>query len=520
MGQSNTGGMLVRGQYVLVDPSRRGRDALLADGAVLVERNRILAVGPYEELHPAHPGVPEIGSQRHLVLPGFVNAHHHGVGLSDTRLGLADSYLERWIIDGYREPAIDPYLDTLWGDLRNLRSGVTSVLHTAYDRVGLDYEGESRAKIRAHDASGIRAVYGVHAMATRRFVYGADTDLAALAPAELRERFLKAVAGGPAVDTHRMARLFRDLRADYAGNPRIVIALAPLGAQWSDELLLRTVRTLADEASCPIHLHCLETRQQCNFAARAYGGRTMIEHLDAIGFLDAAVTLGHAVWLTENDAGILARRGVSVAHNAGSNLRLGSGIMPLAGLCACGVNVGIGLDGMTLGDDDDMLSELRLVGALHRQPRPDAPPRWTGLSDAELIERATLGGARTLGLHAEIGTLKPGRRADLITLDLDRLRAPYTAPGIDPVTVLVQRARTGDVDNVVVDGRLLMKDGVFTEIDERAVLTRLVASARNAEGLPPDPYRMLIGDMAPYVDAFYDKERGTGDGWIQSNRRR
>jgi 5-methylthioadenosine/S-adenosylhomocysteine deaminase len=515
--------LLVRGAYVLADPAKRGDEALVRDGAVLVEGARIAAVGPYAELRAAHgERLPEIGSPHHLVMPGMVNAHHHGVGLSDTRLGVQDSYLERWLVDAFAEPPLDPYLDVLWGDLRNLRAGVTTLLHTAYDRVGVDYEGESRAKVRAHVASGIRATYGVHVRDARLRVYDDDQALAALAPQDVGDRFLQAVAGGPPVSPQRMESLFRALREEHAGHRTVSIALAPLGAQWSTDETLATVRRLATETGCAIHMHCLETRQQRAFAARAYGGRSMVEQLDHAGFLDGQVTLGHAVWLTERDAELVAERGVSVVHNAGSNLRLGSGIQPLPELCSCGVNVAIGLDGLTLGDDEDMLAELRLVQALHRLPRDTAPPS-PGVSPAHVVELATVGGARTLGLEREIGRLAPGMRADLITLDLDRLRAPYVAPSVDPLTILVQRGRLGDVEDVVVDGRVLLRGGAFTHVDEAATIEQLVAGARLHEDAPPDAFRAVMAEIAPYVDAFFardETDRQNHDGWTDVNRRR
>ena len=519
-GNRTDGPLLVRGEYVLADPAQRGDAAFVRDGAVLVDGAKIAAVGPYAELRAAHgDDLPEIGSPRHLVMPGMVNGHHHGVGLSDTRLGVQDAYLERWLIDAYAEPPLDPYLDTLWGDLRNLRAGVTSLLHTAYDRVGLDYEGESRAKVRAHVDSGIRATYGVHVRDTRLFVYDDDAALAALAPDDLGDRFLALVAGGPQVTPARMEALFRALRDEYDGHATVTIALSPLGAQWSTEECLRTVRRLATEAGCAIHMHCLESRQQRKFSERTYGGRTMVEYLDSLGFLDDSVTLGHAVWLTDSDAELVARRGVSLVHNASSNLRTGAGIMALPELCSCGVNVGIGMDGLTLADDEDMLAELRLVSSLHKLPRPTAPPS-NGVAHADVVEMATLGGQRTLGQERELGRLAPGQRADLITLDLERLRHPYVAPGVPPLTTLVQRGRLGDVDNVVVDGRVLLRDGAFTHVDEAAVIEQLVAGARVQEDTPPDEFRAVMRELAPYVDAWHardaDQQRG---GWCEVNRK-
>jgi cytosine/adenosine deaminase-related metal-dependent hydrolase len=207
------------------------------------------------------------------------------------------------------------------------------------------------------------------------------------------------------------------------------------------------------------------------------------------------------VWLSERDAGTLAERGVSVAHNLGSNLRTGSGILPAPELLRLGVNVSVGMDGLTVGDDDDMMSELRLIHTLHRMPRSDGP--GLGVSAAEAVRMGTTRGASALGLDGVVGRLAPGLKADVITIDLPGLVSPYVAPTVPLVDTIVQRGRSEHVDDVVVDGRVLLRAGSFVHVDEARVQTALVAVAEEPPSAASREWAELLKAVRPHVEDYY-----------------
>ena len=277
--------------------------------------------------------------------------------------------------------------------------------------------------------------------------------------------------------------------------------ICPIAPQWCSDKLLGRIRLVADELGVLIHLHCLESPYQREYARRAYGKRTL-RHLHDLGFLDHKVSLGHAVWLSDEEMDICAETGVSVCHNASSNLRLRVGIMPLGRLLEKGVNVSIGMDGTTLNDDEDMLQELRLIAKLQRLPRalpPEPPP-----GSLEILRMATANGAKTLGMQTEIGVLRPGYRADIVLLDMARLSRPYLHPDTDPLDAVLYRASGIDIDSVLIDGEFVLREGRFIHVDVDEIASRLAAAAALA---PPEfhtRWSTVLEDLRPFVASFWD----------------
>jgi cytosine/adenosine deaminase-related metal-dependent hydrolase len=199
---------------------------------------------------------------------------------------------------------------------------------------------------------------------------------------------------------------------------------------------------------------------------------------------------------------ICAATGTSVCHNASSNLRLRVGILPAARLLEKGVNVSIGMDGTTLNDDEDMLTELRLVSKLHRLPRGLEYVRCPDSYD--VLRMATTNGARSVTMPDAIGKLEPGRKADVVLVDYDAIAQPSLAPRVHVVDAVVYRARGLDVDTVVVGGEVLLRDGRFTRADVDDVTRRLAESA--AAPLPADTERWhgCLRELHPHVVRFYE----------------
>lgn len=492
---------LVRGAYVVTDASKLPHQGLVEDGAVAVIGDSVASVGTYAELKARYPQAEEIGSDRHVVIPGLVNTHHHGWGLSSFQLGFLDDYLEAWIPDIWQMRILDAYLDTLWADMRNIRSGVTTLLHAAYGRDWSNYEGETRAKLRAHADSGIRAAYAVHTLDQHLFVYEDDREFLRKLPGGLGDRISEILAEMRLPTAGDFFELTERLRDEYEDHPRITIMMCPIAPQWCSDGLLRDIRKRATSWEMAIHLHCLESPYQREFGRSSYGEST-VEHLEHIGFLGPDVSFGHAVWLTETDMDICATTGTSVCHNASSNLRLRVGILPAALLLDKGVNVSIGIDGTALNDDEDMLQELRLVAKLHGLPR--GIPHVACPTSFDVLRMGTANGARSLSMDGTIGTLEEGRKADIVLVDSAPWTKPYLDPRVNIVDALLYRARGMDVDTVLIDGAVVLRGGAFVDLDENDVLRALVESAEADPTPLAARWTEALQELKPHVARFYD----------------
>jgi 5-methylthioadenosine/S-adenosylhomocysteine deaminase len=291
-------------------------------------------------------------------------------------------------------------------------------------------------------------------------------------------------------------------RCDRNTAPRTRVQLAPANLHWCSDDALMLQKEYARRYGVGLHMHLLETPYQKEYARRRTG-TTAVRHLDNLGFLGPDVTLGHGVWLTEDDIDLVAARGVMICHNASSNLRLRSGTMPLNPLTRRGIRVAIGIDEAGINDDRDMLQEMRLALDLHRTPGMGA-----GVPTApQVLQMATEHGALTTGFGDAIGTLAPGKAADLVLMRWDHVAYPYLDRDVPIVDAVLQRGRPGDVETVMVAGEVLYHDGHFTRVDKEAALRELAASL----AVPPRPdevhRRELASALTPYVKSVYD-------GWL------
>lgn len=222
-------------------------------------------------------------------------------------------------------------------------------------------------------------------------------------------------------------------------------------------------------------------------------------HLGELGFLGPELSCAHAVWLTEEDLDLLAQNGVTVCHNPSSNLRLKSGIAPVNPMLAKGINVALGTDSTAINDDDDMLQEMRLASKLHRQPGIDAP----SLTSHQALAMATINAAQATFFQGSIGALEKGRRADLVLLDLTSIEEPYLDAGIDAIDALVCRGKARQVDTVIIDGEVVLRDGRATKIDRDDLIREL----RDRFSHPLEPQaleaRQMSERLIPFVKRFY-----------------
>jgi cytosine/adenosine deaminase-related metal-dependent hydrolase len=494
--------MLVRGRYVVADPRRT--ETILADGAVYVEKDRILALGPYDELRRQHPLAPGIGSGEQIVLPGLINAHDHGRGLSTIQMGLPDRTVELWLLSLGDLPVVDPYLSAAYAAAMAIESGITTVLNCQYEGDLAAYESNLAAGFRGYHESGLRVVWALGIL-DRSPVSAIYKGCLAGLPRELLERTTNFLSGRHGIAANDYFALVHNLEVELRGEAsgRASLMLGPVSAHWcSDELLLRLL-DYAETTRLGMHMHLLESAYQRQEAFKA-NGESMVAHLARLRFLGPRLSCAHCVWVTERDIDLLAQCGTSAVHNPGSNLRLGSGIAPVGAMLARGVNVALGLDSNTLSDNGDMLQEMRLAATLHRLPGQAAnnvdAGQWFGM--------ATAGGARALLLDDAIGVLAPGKKADIVLLNPKRVQFPYAAPDDDPLPLLLARADARDVDSVLIDGQLVMHQRRLLTIDKEAIAAELrdqvsSAVARQGKGLPS-----LAQALLPYAQRFCNVDEG------------
>ena len=249
-----------------------------------------------------------------------------------------------------------------------------------------------------------------------------------------------------------------------------------MAPQWSSDGLVESVGAAAAELGANVHLHALESPLQRAWDQAFAGGREL-ERLERAQILGPRSAVAHGVWLSEPDIEILARTGTAVVHNCSSNLRLAAGVAPLRRLVSAGVRVALGLDDMGAADDDDMLAEVRMAHLLQRVRGEAAHPRLTAAAVYGLMWE---GGAGVTGSGGAIGRLEPGRRGDLVAIDLEALSAPYAVADVDIWELLLARGKAAHVDTVVVEGRVLMQGRRLLHLDRGAIMAEVAAAAADA----------------------------------------
>ncbi|QBF32061.1 amidohydrolase family protein [Thalassococcus sp. S3] len=490
---------LVHADHVLTGFAEDGTPVILDDAAVLIEGETIAAIGPAADLARAHPDAERIGGKGRVAIPGLINAHHH-VGLTPFQMGARDQPLELWFPERLAMRDLDPRLDTLFSAFEMVASGVTTVQHL-HSRAPGDVDAVcARADtiLGAYRELGMRVSYSFALRDQNRMVYGDDDAFVASLPEPLRAptaRYLSAFAM-PLAD---QVAVFHALRDAWAAEPLAAIQIAPSNLHWLSDAALESAARMAEETGAPMHLHLLETPYQMEYARRRTGG-SALAHLDSYGLLDPKTTLGHSVWMTEEDLNLATERGACLCHNCSSNLRLKSGKADLNAFLASGVPVALGIDEAGINDDRDMLQEMRLALTLHRPPGHDAPSP----SAAQILRMATEHGAATTPFAGRIGRLAPGMLADIVLLDWDAVTRPWQDPSMPIVDVLVRRAKPEAVETVLVGGRIVYHDGRFPGVDRAAVHAAITAALSRPDTPSEAAMRRLARDLLPPVRQFYE----------------
>jgi cytosine/adenosine deaminase-related metal-dependent hydrolase len=470
----------------------------IADGAVLQEDGVIREIGTYAELNARHPHAPVIGTGEEILLPGFVNGHHH-IGLTPVQLGSPDMPLELWFITRMVIRSLDLYLDTLYSAFEMIASGITTVQHIHGWMPGTLNEVEARSEqvIRAYEDIGMRVSYCYAVRDQNRLVYQADEEFIASLPRELQDPMKRWFARFKMTLDDSMD-LFASLHRKHQNKRRVKIQLAPANLHWCSDRALTMLSDASKKHGVPMHMHLLETAFQKEYARRR-GNCSAVEYIDRFGMLGPHMTLGHGVWLNEKDIDRLAETGTCVCHNCSSNFRLRSGVAALNHFEAKGITTAIGLDEAGINDDRDMLQELRMVLRAHRVP---------GIGDevptmAQVFRMATDGGARTTGYAGTIGTLAPGKAADLVLIDWHKLAYPYLDEETPLLDAVIQRAKNEAVKLVMCDGEVIYRDGKFTRVDRDGALKALHDDLQKALSDDEVERRKLSKALLPHVKKFY-----------------
>lgn len=415
-----------------------------------------------------------IGTAGDLVMPALADAHDHGRGIPTLAFGAHDGALETWIAALSLQPRMDPRLLTIFALAKLARSGVASVVHCHNTQDPDALVEECIAAGRAAADVGLRMAVAVPLSDRNRLGYGPDEAvLAHLDDAQrssVTQRWSRAVAP---IDAQLAA--VDAIAEGLAGVPGVSVQYCPVGPQWCSDALLSAVAEAGARSGRRIHLHLLETRPQREWAD-AHHPRGLVAHLDELGLLSDRTTVAHGVWMNDTDLDVIAARRVIVSVNSTSNLRLRSGLAPMRRMVERGVRVAIGMDGMSIDDDDDALRELQVAHLLQAGVGFD-----DGVSVEDVIAASVSVGPVAASGPDTWGVLDAGAPADLLLLDRSAYAADLAGGALDDEAALVlARARARHVRALVVAGRLVVDDGRVLGVDEPAIAAEVADRCRGA----------------------------------------
>jgi 5-methylthioadenosine/S-adenosylhomocysteine deaminase len=419
---------------------------VLAPGAVAIDGRDIVAVDTPQVIAARFQARETIDASGSVVMPGLVNTHTHAPmvlyrGLADD-LPLMD-WLRKYIFPAEAKTVSPEFVraGTRLAALEMIQSGTTTYADMYY------FEEEIA---RTTKAAGLRGVLGQTIIQFP--APDAKTPAEALARAE---RFIQ----------------------QYAGDDLIVPAVAPHSVYTLDAASMQASRALADRERAPVLIHLAETQDEVQIVLTQHG-TTPSAYLESLGFFGPRTLAAHGVWLTDAELTLLARHGVGVAHNPESNMKLASGTARVPAMRAAGIAVGVGTDGAASNNDMDMFEAVRQAALVQKLQTGDA----RAVPARAALEMATVEGARALGMDRQIGSLAPGKRADVIVVSMTSARQ---TPVYDPLSHLVYATRGDDVTATIVNGRVLMRDRKVLTLNEAAVLQEaraLAARVRAAVG--------------------------------------
>jgi 5-methylthioadenosine/S-adenosylhomocysteine deaminase len=409
---------------------------VIPGGAVAIRGSRIEAVGTAAALAVRFPGARRLDATGRIVMPGLIDAHTH-VPMTLFR-GVADDLDLKGFLYGHIFPLEARFVDeefVRWGTrlacLELLRGGVTTFVDMYYFE---DAIAEEAAR------AGMRAVVG-----ETLIDFPAPDHKNWEAAIAYTERFL----------------------TRWQGHPLITAAVAPHATYTVSPEHLKEAHALAVRHQAPLLIHLAEAQSEIDTIKQKYG-KGSVEYVAGLGLLDGRVIAAHMIWPSPAEIALLAERHIGVVHCPQSNMKVASGVAPVTALLAAGVAVGLGTDGAASNNDLSLWEEMDTAAKLQKVTtgNPTALPARTALAMATRL------GAQAIGMQREIGSLEPGKRADLILVRTDGL---HQIPSYDPYSLLVYSTKASDVDTVIIDGQVVMAAGRVLTVNEAAVRERTAA---------------------------------------------
>jgi 5-methylthioadenosine/S-adenosylhomocysteine deaminase len=510
--------LILRGGQVLTDPVA---GSVMADAGVRIAGGVVAEVAPFAALAARHPQAEVIGGADAIVMPGLIDAHSHGRGLSPVQKGVTYDYLENAFLDWSSMVYLPNQLCAALTAVRHLRYGCTGLHHTGWNDEGPNAIGEAAAAIRAYRSAGIRLAYSPAVRNRNRFCVDEQGFLATL-PADLAS-FVKPMTeyDSDAIADHYM-NLFEALHGGF-DHPMSRVFHGPSWAHGTTERFFARVRnSAAQKGGIPIHIHTLQTPHQRAWGIKAFG-KSLVAYLDELGLLTPATTLGHAVWLSEADIALLAARGAGTTHHASCNLHVRNGISPVGPMIQAGVRVAMGIDDKSINDDDDPFMELRLAAMLARVPGFDLAQ--APLPATAFLAMGTVNAAAACGFAPGTGTLAVGAPADVIVLDTAEMKGdPWQSERLALPDLLLLRAKGSHVTDVVVDGRVVLRDRRILTVDEAALHAEVRDYVMRFEAAPANAARaQKIASLKPHFHAWHAamlQHLDVSEPWYLMNGRR
>jgi len=419
--------LIVGGTVVTMDAAHR----LIDDGAVAIRGDSIMAVGKRSELSAQYAAQKTLDARGALILPGLINGHAHAAmslfrGLADD-LAL-DEWLQKHIFPAEAHNVNEEFVarGTRLSVLEMLRGGITTYADMYY------FED---VVARVTKEAGMRGILG------------------------------ETIVDFPAPDNKTPAEALayaQDYITQWKNDPLISPAVGPHAIYTCSEKTLLDSAALARRNQVPILIHISEALFEIE-QSRKKQALSPVSYLGKIGFLGPDVVAAHCIWVDAADVALLKHFSVGCIHNPSSNMKLASGVMPVVDFLASGQAVGLATDGAASNNSQDIFEEMDTAAKLQKIARMD--PR--ALPAVQVVEMATLGGARALHMDKLIGSLEPGKKADVIFVDTS---GPHATPMYDVYSQLVYALRGSDVKTVIVGGKLLMENHHMLTLDEEQIL--------------------------------------------------
>ncbi|PYH97159.1 hypothetical protein BO71DRAFT_417266 [Aspergillus ellipticus CBS 707.79] len=431
-----------------LDPSRR----ILTNAALHTTNDRITAIDKTPALLAKHPDDEIIDLTDHILMPGLISTHMHTAqtllrGCADD-LELVSWLCERiWVLQG-NFTAGDGYVAARLSIAEMLRAGTTCFLESMFaDRYGFD------GLCRAVEESGIRGCLGKIVMDTGRY---AQDDAWAMHPGLVEDR-----------EMSLMGTMCMWEKWNGRADDRIRVWFGARTPGGVSSTLYREMTALSRQHNIPITMHCAEVSADRTFFASTTdssgNSHTPMTYCSSMGLLSPNTVLAHMVHLDDNGITLLSESGTHVAHCPTSNAKLASGTCRVPDLQRAGVNIGLGTDGAPCNNSCDMFQEMKLAGIIHKGVSGDP----TVVTAEEVLEMATINGARALGLVDQIGSLEVGKQADFVAVNT---RGVQMQPWSNPVSAVVYSATGRDVAWVVVDGKVVVREGELVTMNEEEVV--------------------------------------------------